>query len=758
MLGEKGQSIDQQRLCLSRMLLCLNQLDVQLSSKQAEDIFFAVTKTFQQQSQHVHALAIQVISRIQHLNKSSFFATRSIVQCFEKEPALQSQCDRLLGLISNQNSLADVQKCVRLSTLDPKNQRLVASAAIAAKLQKIQLEQTIIDKVGGPSGALIVDCFQADKILPQVSKSGNQYCQMQLICNIAQSQLDEKKKLQIYMQYLPATSKEAMYEKLMVYQQALQSISQLQFATIKPNLLIIFQAFALIFEECDQDFEKIAMLKQGLKIYSNALNHQANQSDVAPMNKMLLQQVQSSNQTIQTLSTIHLITSTKNPQTIVKLSTLIPSLSGELKQSALDLLQQLTSSPEVYQYLIPILQDFMMSSDQQIRKSAFQSIYQIIQKSSDQQLQNQLVLTLIENFDDQSDKEMTKQICSQLGQIKCNTLEEAKKLTMSLWQKALLDGVQVRLASIQALAKLGSQFDVVQKVLDQVVDVLDDGYVTEIAQQKQFDEIKNFNVDDILTNQEQILAGSCQIAFKKKKEPKQAQQMPEKEVKAESNLITLNKNHKKFKKTFTNNQFTLISPSSADVTVEVCKVFYFSEQNVQTMFVFNVKSEGKLSEVELSAQKEIFKGDEQIIVIKDFESIDEVQLKKLKLKYVLEDEEDEIVLQNVEAGTFDLVSKEYPEKFEELFNQEEANQQKYTLTEILTLDELFEVLQSNTGLAMVDLQLDGKKAFFWLLGSVLGAGDVFVKCECKQLKGGQGCGVKMDFRGKAGKLIQEFFE
>lgn len=56
------------------------------------------------------------------------------------------------------------------------------------------------------------------------------------------------------------------------------------------------------------------------------------------MNKLLLEQVQSTNQTIQTLSTIHLITSTKNPQTIVKLSTLIPTLSGELKQSALDLL------------------------------------------------------------------------------------------------------------------------------------------------------------------------------------------------------------------------------------------------------------------------------------------------------------------------------------------------------------------------------------------------------------------------------------
>ena len=37
---------------------------------------------------------------------------------------------------------------------------------------------------------------------------------------------------------------------------------------------------------------------------------------------------------------------------------------------------------------------------------------------------------------------------------------------------------------------------------------------------------------------------------------------------------------------------------------------------------------------------------------------------------------------------------------------------------------------------MVDLQLDGKKAFFWLLGSVLGVGEVYVKCECKQLKGG----------------------
>lgn len=57
-LGEKGQTLESQRLALTRLLMCLNQPGVTLSGKQAEDLFFNVTKTFQNQSQEVHALAI----------------------------------------------------------------------------------------------------------------------------------------------------------------------------------------------------------------------------------------------------------------------------------------------------------------------------------------------------------------------------------------------------------------------------------------------------------------------------------------------------------------------------------------------------------------------------------------------------------------------------------------------------------------------------------------------------------------------------
>ena len=75
-----------------------------------------------------------------------------------------------------------------------------------------------------------------------------------------------------------------------------------------------------------------------------------------------------------------------------------------------------------------------------------------------------------------------------------------------------------------------------------------------------------------------------------------------------------------------------------------------------------------------------------------------------------------------------------------------------------SLDEVIETLPSNTGLRLEELAIDGKKCGFWLVGTVLGVGEAVVKVECKQLKSGNGVGVKLDFRGKAGALIQEMFE
>ncbi|CAL6066045.1 Coatomer_gamma subunit [Hexamita inflata] len=758
-LGEKGQSLEQQRLVLTRLLFCLNQPDFSITPKQAEELFFQVTKTFQNPSQHVHALAIMVIRKISPQVKSAFFSTRSLVQIYEKEPAMQPQAIRALGAIANQASLADVQKLVRISTLDTKNSRLAASGAIAAKQQNIQIDQQLVDKFSGAAAYCICDAMQVDKIIQQVAKSGNVYASICLLQKLQTLALDDRKKLQIYLQFVPSSLTDCLYEKLASYLSAIQAIAQLQYSTIKPQINVLFQAFTFIFAKAEEDHEKIAILRQILKIYSSAINNQATKTDMTPLNNLLQNQLQSSNQTIQTLATIHLITSTKDPQTIVKLSALLPSLSGELKQSALDLIFNLTRQPEIYSYLVPILQQFLKSLDTDIRRTGFQSISEIVKLTDDLTLKSKLTYELIENFDDVSDANMTKQICDQLAQLECQTEAEAKQLSVSLWQRALLDNVQVRLASIQALSRLSKQFSCLQPILQQVVAIQSDGFVSEIIRERDNTVIENFNLDDIINNSAALINQEITTLQFKKPKPVQNASTVVVEKQHDSDLIKLNKNFKNFKKVFTNSNFQQISKQNDDVNVEVCKVFYFQESAVEVMFVFKVSCDaGQLEEWTIQIGKENYPGsDSQITVIKQYKTVEEATLKKLSLSYILEGEEDEIQLDNIETGTYDLVSNELVADYAAVFATYPENEHKYTLAEMQSLDDVIDALPNNTGLRLEELVIEGKRASFWLVGTVLSVGEAIVKVEAKALKNG-GVGVKLDFRGKAAELIQSFFE
>ena len=126
-------------------------------------------------------MAIQCVSRFYRNVKSAFFATRSLVQIFEQQKALQPQAVRLLGVTSNNSALSDVQKLIRLSTLDTKNQRLVSSGSLAAKSQNIALESQLIEKTSGPSCFLIADACPFDKALQVATKSGSVYAGICLI-------------------------------------------------------------------------------------------------------------------------------------------------------------------------------------------------------------------------------------------------------------------------------------------------------------------------------------------------------------------------------------------------------------------------------------------------------------------------------------------------------------------------------------------------------------------------------------------------
>lgn len=522
----------------------------------------------------------------------------------------------------------------------------------------------------------------------------------------------------------------------------------------------MFQSFNLAFQKCQYDFEKIALLRQILKIYSAAVNNHASQQDLAPLNNLLQTQSQSSNQTIQTLSTIHLITSTKDPNTIVKLSVLLPSLSGELKHSALELIMTLTSQPQVYNFLVPILQKFLKSQDAEIRKVGFQSISEIIKKTDDAPLKTRLTHQLIENFDDTDDPAMSRQLCAQLTALSCETEEEARELCVGLWQRALLDNVQIRLAAIQALSRLARSYPGLRSVLQRAVDVQQDGFIQEVLAERKEVEIANFNLDDICDAAEGLMSGSVRkVEFKARR----AETAPQRQTiqERESELVRQNPGWASFAQVFTNGQYQALTGQNDDVLVEVCKVFYFREkgstQNVQVLFAFRASAEElTLDEAELVVGGKTYSGT-QVSVVKDFASLEEAGLEGLSFRYVLEGEEDEIRLADVAVDTYDLTADDYVEGYEELFEGWEEHPHKYTLAEIQSIDELVDNLPATTSLRLEDLRIEGKHAHMWLMGTVLGAGPVVVRVEAKVLKAG-GVGVKMDFRGPAAEQIIGMFE
>lgn len=439
---------------------------------------------------------------------------------------------------------------------------------------------------------------------------------------------------------------------------------------------------------------------------------------------------------------------------------LLPSLSGELKHSALELIMTLTSQPQVYNFLVPILQKFLKSQDSEIRKVGFQSISEIIKKTDDTSLKTRLTHQLIENFDDTDDPVMSRQLCAQLTSLSCETEEEARQLCVGLWQRALLDNVQIRLAAIQALSRLSKSYPELRKILQRAVDVQQDGFIQEVLTERKEVEIANFNLDDICESAAGLMSGEKRkVEFKARK----AEAAPQKQTiqERESELVRQNARWASFAQTFTNGQYQALTGQNDDVLVEVCKVFYFPEKgstdNVEVMFAFRASAEEfALDEAELVIGGQTYSGT-QVSVIKDFSSLENAELTDLSFRYVLEGEEGEIRLSDVVVDTYDLTADDYVEDYEAAFEGWAENLHKYTLAEIQSIDELVDSLPATTSLRLEDLRIEGKHAHMWLMGTVLGVGPVVVRVDAKVLKAG-GVGVKMDFRGPAAEQIIGMFE
>ena len=56
---------------------------------------------------------------------------------------------------------------------------------------------------------------------------------------------------------------------------------------IKPQLNGLFTSFGYVFSCTEYDHEKIALLRQVLKIYASAVNNQANPQELTPLNTLL---------------------------------------------------------------------------------------------------------------------------------------------------------------------------------------------------------------------------------------------------------------------------------------------------------------------------------------------------------------------------------------------------------------------------------------------------------------------------------------
>ena len=110
---------------------------------------------------------------------------------------------------------------------------------------------------------------------------------------------------------------------------------------------------------------------------------------------------------------------------------------------------------------------------------------------------------------------MSRQLCAQLTSLDCETEDEARQLCVGLWQRALLDNVQIRLAAIQALSRLSKSYPSIRKILQRAVDVQQDGFIQEVLAERREVDIQNFNLDDICESAESLMSGKTRnVEFK----------------------------------------------------------------------------------------------------------------------------------------------------------------------------------------------------------------------------------------------------
>ncbi|KAH0575602.1 Coatomer gamma subunit [Spironucleus salmonicida] len=742
--------MEQQRLELLRLLLALfDHKQPKISTKQYEQIFFAVIKILSSKNQQLLYVALQIISIITPIVPSAFFATRSLTTIYDKFVAIKPATLRLLGKVANSASIGDVQRLIKVS-MASKNERLMTSAIIVAKQNNIIIDVDI-SKIFGPAGVIIGQMKSIDKLI-SISNL-NYYCQFSVLqrsCEI----IDERKRLIVILNMLPISAKDIYQEKYFVYAECLKQINQISFQTVKIQLQQVCQSFIMLFQHCRVDNQRVVVLREFSYFY--ALLPQ--QSEVFTISQHIIRTASTSaNHIISVLALTSLIQVSPQIQDTIKLLSLLQFTTGYIKEKALLSLNMLSEKESTASIAVNISKLMIKSHDSSITNSGFKMIISMIQYAN---MFDQIVEILLEDIDLCSDQDINRQICEILGQTKTDQL----KIASILLQRCLLGDQNLKQAAYQGLLFLFERsqptdqfYSSVLKALNQVQIQSDlNDFITPS------NTIEKFSVQDILYFQDDIISGNYDIVFGSI----QFDIQDEKPTQQSKNLSTIeNMIENNYSEIFTRGIFEPAASQTLDVSVQLCKVFLVIEQKQILKLLYKVvPDEGIIcNNQQITIGKFQSRINQHMLheINITYQTIDEIaNFTNCKLKYDDADEDTEVIkLYDISITNYDLFQQieviEYQDKFEQL--KDTTEEVVLHLEDIQDVYTAIENIPSFCGLMIIEVVYQTyKKAQFYMTGVLKNVGFIVCKVDIKLAK--VGIKAKIHAVGPATQALYEMLE
>lgn len=169
-------------------------------------LFISLTKILAVSNMTTQILSMRCIHAIIPRLDSALFIVNSLCKLYDQVKALQPMCLRLLSEVSVDANVTEATKMTRIAASDSRDSALVSAAGYAASVIGISIADQAAPNctaVKGPAGAFLASYVKVDK-LGQVT---NPYAQLILIRRLIDNKdIDNQKKLKIFMEYFPKQS------------------------------------------------------------------------------------------------------------------------------------------------------------------------------------------------------------------------------------------------------------------------------------------------------------------------------------------------------------------------------------------------------------------------------------------------------------------------------------------------------------------------------------------------------------------------